>query len=396
MPQDSYTFRWIRSWSEGARAYRVLGLGYDAVGGTFPPVAVDTDGNVQVDIVSGGGIAPGLSVTKAINLVGAAAHNLGTDLSTSSSISVDFTLDNIELNFSTNESRDITVTTSDGTIIYEVIGNGSLSVSITEINQAFDATDNFTIAVANGTLDCLVEVVARIRVVDTTGSIPAFTVAKPINLVGAAAHNLTDDLSTTTSITGDYVLDHIEFNFSTNASRDVRVISFDGTTLYEVIGNTSDDISLTEMGQAFDAGDDFTVEVENGTAGCNVEVVARIYQGISSCSLLSVVNELSSLAYDLRAAGSGGSGAFSATSNVPVPYVLDSIEFNFSTTAARDITVTSPDGTVLYFASANTSLHVDASEINMVFMAGENFTIALTDTTAAACLVDVVARIRQG
>lgn len=343
-----------------------------------------------------GGAVPGLAVTKAISLVGASAHDLVTDLSTSSSISGDFTLDNIEFNFSTTASRDIRLLSVDGTHLYEALGDTSLHVALTEINQAFDADDNFTVEVENGTAGCDVEVVARVRQIDSSGAVPVFSVSKPINLVGASAHDLVADLSATSSITGDYVLDHIEMNFSTSQSRDVRVLSADGTQLFEALSNTSDDIALTEMSQAFDDGDDFTIEVENGSSGCDVEVVARIYQGVSSCSLLSVVNELSQIAYDLRDVGSGGSGALALASSVPVPYVLDGVEFNFTTTAARDITITSPDGTVLYFASADDSLHVDISEINMVFQAGENFTIDLTDTGASACVVDVVARIRQG
>lgn len=80
--------------------------------------------------------------------------------SEATSITVDYILDSIELNFSTAESKTITITSGDGTIIYEDT-NTNQSVSIGDINTAYDANDNITVAVTQfgsaGTMDCILK-----------------------------------------------------------------------------------------------------------------------------------------------------------------------------------------------------------------------------------------------
>jgi len=108
----------------------------------------------------------------------------------------------------------------------------------------------------------------------------------------------------------------------------------------------------------------------------------------SSSAGMAIENAISSLAFDLDAA------AYSGTSNQATDYILDSIEFNFSTAESKTVTVTSPYGTVIY-ESTGTDQDIVVSDINMGFEGGANFSIDVT-TTAAACLMDVVAKVRRG
>jgi len=347
---------------------------------TYVPV-IQFDGNGNE--VGGGGSQGSLSVVNVIDLT---QDLIGVgDISAESSISGDYILDSIEMNFTTGVNKDIRVVTLDGTTIYELLAAGNQSVSLSDIDQAFDSGDNFTIEVENAAGACTATVVARVRQSGSSGA--SFSVTNAIDLsqdlIGVG------DVSATTAITGDYVLDHIEFNFSTTASRDIRVTTSDGTVLYESIGNANLDVVLIDIFHGFDSGDNFTVEVENAAGACVVEVIARIHQGVGSDSLISVVNAIESLAFDVNAA------AFSGTSAVSVPFVLDSVEFNFSSAESRDVTVTSFDGTVIYFVSGSTDSDISLTDLGMSFPGGENFTVDVTQT-AGACTVDVVARIRQG
>jgi hypothetical protein len=103
---------------------------------------------------------------------------------------------------------------------------------------------------------------------------------------------------------------------------------------------------------------------------------------------MAITTALTATAFDLDA------GAYSATSAEANDYILDNIEFNFSTAESKTITVTSPTGTVIYTAT-NTNQSVVLSDMNMGFGGGENFTVDVT-TTGGACLMDIVARVRTG
>jgi len=100
--------------------------------------------------------AVSLTVTNAID---STAFDLNAAaFSVASSISNDFILDNIELNFSTAESKTITITSADGTVIWSDT-NTDTSVFLSNMKIAFNGGDNITVAVTQftsaGTMDCI-------------------------------------------------------------------------------------------------------------------------------------------------------------------------------------------------------------------------------------------------
>jgi len=103
---------------------------------------------------------------------------------------------------------------------------------------------------------------------------------------------------------------------------------------------------------------------------------------------LAISNEIDSTAFDLNAA------AFSSTTSISNDYILDNIEFNFSTTESKTITVTTADGTEIY-KDTNTAQQVSLGDINQGFNGGENITVAVTQYTSAGTM-DCVLKVRQG
>jgi hypothetical protein len=97
---------------------------------------------------------------------------------------------------------------------------------------------------------------------------------------------------------------------------------------------------------------------------------------------LNVVNAVSAAAFNLAAA------PYSATTAIATDFVLNRLEMNFSTTSARDITVTSNAGTVLWNIAADTSRDILVDFEDDAFNGGDNITVAVTQT-GGACLMDV-------
>lgn len=123
------------------------------------------------------------------------------------------------------------------------------------------------------------------------------------------------------------------------------------------------------------------------TATQNME--ALMGDSINAAAAINVSNSIVATAYDLNAA------AYSVTSNEPADYLLDAIEFNFSTTEPRDITVTSSNGTILFQALADTSLDIVIEDMNRAFNANDNYTIDISQT-AGACTVTLLAVVKKG
>lgn len=105
--------------------------------------------------------------------------------------------------------------------------------------------------------------------------------------------------------------------------------------------------------------------------------------------VMSISNAIDETAYDLNAA------AFSETTAITNDFILDNIEFNFTTTAIRDITVTTSDGTVILEDKDNIDLSFAWSHLEWGFNANENITIDVTQT-GAACSMDCILRVKSG
>ena len=103
---------------------------------------------------------------------------------------------------------------------------------------------------------------------------------------------------------------------------------------------------------------------------------------------LAVTNALDFTAYDLNAA------AFSEVTDIDNDYILDNIEFNFSTTEERTIVITSADGTEIY-RDTNTTKNLVIKNIKMAFNGGENITVDVTQLSNAGTM-DCVLKIQQG
>ena len=103
---------------------------------------------------------------------------------------------------------------------------------------------------------------------------------------------------------------------------------------------------------------------------------------------LQIENALDFTAFDLNAA------AFSETTSQSLDYILDNIKLNFSTTESKTITITGPDGTILY-KDTNTAKNVIISEMDMGFNANENFTVDVTVFSSAGTM-DCLLKIKEG
>lgn len=150
------------------------------------------------------------------------------------------------------------------------------------------------------------------------------------------------------------------------------------------IGNSGDALNgnLTKVGSS-------SITLGQKTSANSVPVVLPSDQTVTvNTTQFSVVNALQATNYDLNAA------AYSATSALSNDFVLDTINFKFSTSQSRTITVTRADGSILY-QDTNTSTNVVLERIDEAMNGGDNFTIAVTQT-GGACLMTLVATIFIG
>lgn len=103
---------------------------------------------------------------------------------------------------------------------------------------------------------------------------------------------------------------------------------------------------------------------------------------------LTIINAIDSATYNLYAV------AFSVTTDILSDYILDNIEFNFSTAESKTITITSSDGTKIW-EDTNTDQHVFLSNIDIAFNGGENITVAVTQFSSAGTM-DCILKVKQG
>lgn len=103
---------------------------------------------------------------------------------------------------------------------------------------------------------------------------------------------------------------------------------------------------------------------------------------------LAITNAIDTAAFDLQAA------AFDSTTAVAADFILDNIEFNFSTTESKTITVSTTSGTVLY-QDTNTAQSVELGDINQGFDSGDEVRVQITQFSSPGTC-DVVVKVRQG
>lgn len=193
-----------------------------------------------------------------------------------------------------------------------------------------------------------------------------------------------DSIAIKNSVTGNEL--DIEADGSINVN--VNVSAAGGDTI--AVSDGTDILAINANG---------SINIENSDiAGINSKVSTLSEQEAQTVHLASidskliqsiVINAINSTAFNLL------SSAYSVTSALSEDYLLNHIEFNFSSTQSRDITITLANGTKLWEAIADTSQNIVLSDIDIACNGGDNFTIAITQT-AGACLVDVLATVKQG
>lgn len=181
-----------------------------------------------------------------------------------------------------------------------------------------------------------------------------------VNLVGTGTDG--DNIFVVDNATGN------KLKVNSNGSLDVNA---------EIDAAGGDNIAIHDSnGHELKINSDGSINVNGGGGG-------------GTSSTMSVVDAISATNHNIQTA------AYSATSDITQDYILDHIQFNFSTRQARDIVVTAADGTKLWEATADTSLNIVLEDIDKAFNENENFTITVSQT-GSACLMTVLATILQG
>ena len=129
---------------------------------------------------------------------------------------------------------------------------------------------------------------------------------------------------------------------------------------------------------------ELSADLNNTTLTATVAPTVSVI--LSGDEWMNILHTIDQTAYDLNGT------SFSVTSNIATDFILDNIEFNFSTTQERTITITSKDGTLL-FNETNSVLSLILYDMAIAFDANDNFTVAVTQT-AGACIMDCIAKIR--
>lgn len=128
-----------------------------------------------------------------------------------------------------------------------------------------------------------------------------------------------------------------------------------------------------------------TVYVDDKTLADNAATETTVAQLV-----MAVDNPIDQIAYDLNAA------AFSETSSITNDYILDNVEFNFSTNESKKITITSSDGTKLYEdTTLDQHIVINNQTLGIAYSANENFTIVVSQFNSAGTM-DCIARIIKG
>lgn len=106
--------------------------------------------------------------------------------------------------------------------------------------------------------------------------------------------------------------------------------------------------------------------------------------------VMSVENALSVAAYDLNAA------SYSGSTTITNDYLLDSIEFDFTTAISKTISVTTSTGAEIFTSTDSyQSIILTRNDLGQACNANDNITITVTQT-AGACSMDLKVKIMKG
>lgn len=105
---------------------------------------------------------------------------------------------------------------------------------------------------------------------DNTLNISKITVVQDYDLVNGAVNYTTD-------ISGDYILDNIEFYFSSNEEKTITIKTQNNTVIYEDT-ISSQSLHLTNMNIGFHDGENITIYISQTTSTCLARCVIKIRQ----------------------------------------------------------------------------------------------------------------------
>ena len=245
-------------------AVRTLSFGYDR--SDYQPVKVNSDGNLQVDVVSGGtsgkqyeegdtaATATGtLSMFKSLTTANAIVSLQGHELANSNALAVEIV-----------DGSGDQITAFGGGVQYATgvqFAEGNTGTIALGVRNDLDTT---LVTDDNDYAPFQVDSSGRLKTA-FTGSVGGVNIE---NAIDETAFDLNAAaFSETSNITEDYILDNIKLNFSTAESKTITLTGEDGTVLYEDT-NTNQSVSITEMEIGFNANENFTVDVTQfGSAG---------------------------------------------------------------------------------------------------------------------------------
>jgi hypothetical protein len=287
----------------------------------------DSSGNLRVTGISsggGGGSGSGFTVVNAIT-VGSFDLQASSFSATTPAQTNDYILDSVELNFSTPAPKTITISVSDGTILWGGTLDTSpsnLGYNTTETNfnlifdqQAFSSSETITVTVTQAGSPCIMECYVRLinnsaggssglaldssvqeivsqtnkLVFDSTSSLKVTTTNLISDVISSTGFDLqASSFSATTSISVGFILNSVQLLFSTSAVKTITITNVDGLVLWggslDTTPNnlgyntTQKDFNIV-FDQSFKGSDNITITVTQAGSPCllTLKVVATLY-----------------------------------------------------------------------------------------------------------------------
>jgi hypothetical protein len=272
-----------KQYQQGSSASAVTGTVMLFESGTdlFGPVSSTSPLPVSVSAITLNGASFGNTIA---NSLSETAYDLSSALySGVTAITNDFRLNRAEFGFSTTVARNITIQTTNDVMLYQALGDTSSTLSINFEELAFNGGDNI-VAVVTQTIGACSMDFTLVTDQDylTTGLVYDVNVTNSLTVSNAIDSTVFDinaaPFSSTTSIGADYILGRAELNFTAPETKTVTFTTADGTTLYELANDTSQNISINFESLPFSNGDEITLGVTQTAGACSMDaiVVARL------------------------------------------------------------------------------------------------------------------------